>query len=145
MELEEARQLLEAQDTTDLDKALVALATVLRFHGISDARLVRIAEDIEGVAADRRQPRSAAMNDELPPLPPPIDYGFRDEGGTWNQQHAFAADQMRAYARTVRDAAIAAERERCIEIVAMSGGSVEIEAAIRQGWDPRAAAIRGAK
>jgi hypothetical protein len=29
-----------------------------------------------------------APADEPPPLPEPVDYGYRDEGGTWVQQHA---------------------------------------------------------
>ena len=44
------------------------------------------------------------------------------------RDHCYTADQMRAYA----EQAVAAERERCINIVAMFGGSVEIEAAIRR-------------
>ena len=48
-------------------------------------------------------------------------------GGTW-------AGAMRPLARYIQrriDRAVAAEREACIDIVAMNGGSVEIEAAIR--------------
>jgi hypothetical protein len=36
-----------------------------------------------------------APADEPPPLPEPVDYGYRDEGGTWVQQHGYTADQMR--------------------------------------------------
>jgi len=43
-------------------------------------------------------------------------------------ERAYSDDAMRAYA----EQAVAAERERCIDIVAMFGGSVEIEAAIRR-------------
>ena len=45
--------------------------------------------------------------DNLPPLPEPVDYGYREEG-TWVQQLCFTQDQMQAYAC----AAILAERER---------------------------------
>lgn len=50
MQLEEARRILAAQDTTDTGKALQAVATVLRFHGITDPALLPIAEQIEDVA-----------------------------------------------------------------------------------------------
>lgn len=61
----------------------------------------------------------------LPPLPHgAIWINYRTHG----PEGAFSADQMRAYA----EQAVAAERERCINIVAMFGGSVEIEAAIRR-------------
>ena len=55
-------------------------------------------------------------------LPPPLYLDPDTYAGR------YTADQMRAYA----EQAVAAERERCINIVAMFGGSVEIEAAIRR-------------
>jgi len=48
--------------------------------------------------------------------------------GAMTDERAYSDDAMRAYA----EQAVAAERERCIDIVAMFGGSVEIEAAIRR-------------
>jgi hypothetical protein len=55
MTLDEARAIVAAQDTADLARALDALATVLRFDGISAPKLVTIAEDLEGIARDLRQ------------------------------------------------------------------------------------------
>ena len=70
------------------------------------------------------------MTDELPPLPEPVDYGYREEG-TWVQQLCFTHDQMKAYAR----AAVLAERERNAEIVLQelgdTGQAKAIAAAIR--------------
>ncbi len=61
----------------------------------------------------------------LPPLPPPdVLWPDRYHG----DERAYSDDAMRAYA----EQAVAAERDRCINIVAMFGGSVEIEAAIRR-------------
>ena len=56
----------------------------------------------------------------LPPLP--------DTDWSHDVTLQYTDAQMRAYA----EQAVAAERERCINIVAMFGGSVEIEAAIRR-------------
>ena len=75
-------------------------------------------------------------DDNLPPLPEPVDYGYREEG-TWVQQLCFTHDQMHAYAR----AAILAERERCALIcegIAMDdktgyGIAEDCAAAIREG------------
>ena len=68
----------------------------------------------------------------LPPLPEPAHEQVEDYSGIALNKVVvtplFNADQMRAYA----EQAVAAERERCIDIVAMFGGSVEIEAAIRR-------------
>jgi hypothetical protein len=47
-------------------------------------------------AMDARAELAPAPADEPPPLPEPVDYGYRDEGGTWVQQHGYTADQMRA-------------------------------------------------
>lgn len=73
------------------------------------------------------------MTDELPPLPEPYTEAVVEYSGiVVNRIDRFphyTADQMRAYAA----AAVARERERAIDIVAMFGGSVEIEAAIRGG------------
>ena len=62
----------------------------------------------------------------LPPLPEPDTHCWDED--TSKDVWSHSADQMRAYA----EQAVAAERERCINIVAMFGGSVEIEAAIRR-------------
>lgn len=59
-------------------------------------------------------------------LPPPDTHCWDED--TSKDVWSHSADQMRAYA----EQAVAAERERCINIVAMFGGSVEIEAAIRR-------------
>ena len=60
------------------------------------------------------------MTPTLPPLPPRLwASGFG---------YYYSDDCLRAYA----EQAVAAERDRCINIVAMFGGSVEIEAAIRR-------------
>jgi hypothetical protein len=49
------------------------------------------------------------------------------------KEAVYAADQMRAYGAARVADAVLAERERCIDLVALFGGSVETEAAIRRG------------
>jgi len=56
MTLEEARRILESQDVSDLGKTLEAVALVLRFNGIADARLLPIANQIEDVRATLAAP-----------------------------------------------------------------------------------------
>jgi hypothetical protein len=51
MTLDEARTIIDTQDLSDLPKALNAMAVVLRFHGISDRRLLDVARQIEEAAA----------------------------------------------------------------------------------------------
>jgi hypothetical protein len=48
----EAREVLRNQDVTDLDRALEAVAIVLRVNAIADDRLMKIAADVEKVAYD---------------------------------------------------------------------------------------------
>jgi hypothetical protein len=48
MTLEEARALVKAEDTSD--RGLLAMAAVLRFHGIEDPRLIEVAKLIESAA-----------------------------------------------------------------------------------------------
>lgn len=51
MNIDEARRIAASRDMTDLPKALLAVATMLRFHGIVDKRLVPLAEAVEKMAA----------------------------------------------------------------------------------------------
>jgi hypothetical protein len=50
MTLDEARKIVASEDMSDLPKALEAMATVLRFHGIADPRFIDIARQIEAAA-----------------------------------------------------------------------------------------------
>lgn len=51
MNLEEARRIVATEDTSDLAKALQAVALIVRHHGIADPTLLPIAGQIEDVAA----------------------------------------------------------------------------------------------
>lgn len=48
--LEEARRIVASEDASDPAKALEAVATVLRFNGIADQRLLPSAEALEASA-----------------------------------------------------------------------------------------------
>lgn len=52
MDLQQARRIVAEEDASDPAMALTAVAVLLRFHGISDPRLVGIAESLEGVAGE---------------------------------------------------------------------------------------------
>ncbi len=55
MTLDEARTILREEDASDLSRALTAISTVLRFHGIATPGYIRVAELIEEVEAEMRQ------------------------------------------------------------------------------------------
>lgn len=50
MTLEQAREIIKAQDTTDTAKALQAVAVIARFYAISHPRLLETATDLEQLA-----------------------------------------------------------------------------------------------
>jgi hypothetical protein len=52
MTLEEARRIVADQDESDSARALEAVAVILRFEGIADARFLPIAERMEKLAAE---------------------------------------------------------------------------------------------
>lgn len=70
------------------------------------------------------------MTDELQPLPADLSaYIDRFDGA----EYGLVMIAIKRYAAGCAAAAVARERERAIDIVAMYGGSIEIEAAIREG------------
>ena len=57
MTLEEARRILAEQDDSDPARAIEAVAVLLRFEGIADAKLLSIAESLESVVDSIRKER----------------------------------------------------------------------------------------
>jgi hypothetical protein len=52
--LPEARRIIAECETSDPERAIEAVAVLLRFEGIADKKLIPIAEQLEGVARSLR-------------------------------------------------------------------------------------------